>query len=612
MALITILICAGLILTLLLVSLGSQPKVMNRITGYLFLVSGIAGIILYGYGFFRLYGATAITVLRTVFAVFCMFLGRNEISAISAVPELKAGGIQIIIYLLHLAALYATASAVVTNVGAKLIRTLNLLFLHHKTIRLIYGVSESSVRFAGRLPDRKHAATVFIDSGSGAAFDTEILRMGSIMFSDGNAQNPDVSFLRRIGMKPGKKKLDVYCLDEDSDRNLIYGRRLKEALNEAGIPAEQCRITLLGNEEVCGELMPGFSSVSALNREELAARLMVREYPPYRTMKFTEDGDAQDDFEVLIVGFGRTGQAVLRQLVKSGQFAGSQFRAAVIARDYSQASGSFSGRYPGLMQAYQIDFLEENARGLNVYQYLEEHSGRLKYIAVCTGNEKENMEIAREYDAFLHQHGCSAEVIQCSAEGITVFSKNDGTPQTLDPYTPEILDGSELDLMAKILNHQYHREENHSMEEDWAGCDYFSRMSCRAASDFMEAFMAVSGISAETLKEQGWPEDRNELMEHLAETEHLRWCGFHYASGYQTMSRETFRERVLQKYARAGKDPEKKLHICLVPWEELPEIDRMEKELTGREVNYQEMDYDNVRMIPEMLREKERYEENRK
>ena len=618
MKLILLLICAGAIFAFLLISLGFQPKIMNRITGCIFLVSGILGIILYGYGFYRLYGASAIAVLRTVFAVFCMFLGRNEISVISAVPELKGLGMQMVIYLLHLSALYATASAVITNVGARLVRTLNLLFLHHKTIRLIYGVNESSVRFAGRLSDRKHSVTVFVDSGSGKAYETKILQMGSVMFSDRNAQNPDAAFLKQLGMRAGKKKLDVYCLDESGDRNLVYGKLLREALAAAGIPKEQCRITLLADEETCGEILApgtevkyGFSAVSAMDREDLTARLMIRKYPPYQTMRFREDGSADENFEALIVGFGRTGQSVLRQLVMNGQFAGSRFHAAVIARDYSQASGSFFSRYPGIPKAYSVDFIEENARGLAAFRYLEENAGQLNYVAVCTGNEKENMEIAREYDAFLRRNQSHAKVIQCASSGITVFAEPDGTPETADPFAPEILDGSRLDLMAEILNHQYYREKGRSIGEDWAECGYFSRMSCRAAADFAEAFMSASGISAETLKEQGWPGDREELMEHLAETEHMRWCGFHYASGYQTMSEDIFRKRAEQGITKPGKDPVGKLHVCLVPWEKLPEIDRLEKELTGREVNYQAMDYDNVRMIPELLREKERYEENR-
>ena len=54
---------------------------------------------------------------------------------------------------------------------------------------------------------------------------------------------------------------------------------------------------------------------------------------------------------------------------------------------------------------------------------------------------------------------------------------------------------------------------------------------------------------------------------------------------------------------RVNKDECTRTHACMVPWEELPALDKKEEELTGIRKNYQEMDKDNIRMIPEMLKE---------
>ncbi len=616
----TTIIPAGLVIIALLISLGFQTVLINRLLGVIFLITGTLGLYFYGYAFYTLFGASLIAIMRTVFAVFCMFLGRNEISVITSVPGLNQPAMLILIYLIHLLALYVTASALVANVGTRLLRSLNLLLLFHRKIDLIFGVNETSISFAQKLPKDKNSVTVFVDPSSSGIYDSKILQMGSIPFNDISAQTGSVSFLKKINMKPGTKKLDVYCLDESEEKNLTFAENLKNALIEAGIQKQQCRLTvLLENEIVGGTLQAdtdsacGFGTVTAMERHNLITRMMVRNYPPSGKMEFLEHGRAAEDFDVLIVGFGRMGQSVLRTLIMNAQFCGSNFHAAVIARDYTQAAGAFFNRYKTLAEKYKIDFMEVNARGLEAYSYLSAHAASLNYVVVCTGDEHENSEIAGEYENYLKENSCRARVLQCSLGGITSFSDADGLPETVDPFVPEILCDSRLDAMAMIINHKYNLSKGNTAEEDWEECDYFSRMSCRASADAAETFLAAAGMSREELAENGWPADDPELMTNLAVSEHMRWCAFHYAMGYNTMPESVFRERAKQ-YAeemkaygksgiRPGKDTENKLHACLIDWEQLPALSELEYELTGKRPDYRQMDLDNVEMLPEMIRE---------
>ena len=117
---------------------------------------------------------------------------------------------------------------------------------------------------------------------------------------------------------------------------------MQAALKEAGIEASRTRVTLLTEEESAGVLLQassgesGFGSVTLFSRNDLLARLLIRVCPPWSTMRFTKEGRADENFEALIVGFGQTGQAVLRSLICNGQFAGSRFHALIIANDYSR------------------------------------------------------------------------------------------------------------------------------------------------------------------------------------------------------------------------------------------------------------------------------------
>ena len=616
--LVLIWILSALLFAGLLISLGFQPKFMNKLLGFIFLFVGLSGLAFYGYGYYSLNGGSLATVAKTVFWVFCMFLGRNDIGNISKVPALSVPAMQILIYLAHLLALYATASAVVTNVGARLIRSLNLLLLHHKKINLIYGLHEESLRFAAELQQKEKGVTVFADDGNGASYGSRILKMGGILLSDGNAGKPSAALLRKINLKPGKKVLKLYCLSQDADANLRYAEEMKKTLAAAGILPDQCRVSLLINDERDGEAMQagngktGFGSVLALEKEDLLARLMIRRFPPCDTVRFGRDAAAAENFEALIIGFGRCGQAVLRQLLMNGQFSGSRFHALVIAKDYSQQAGHFVSRYAPLLEQAAVDVREDNARSLSVYAYLKQYIHDLNYLVICTGSEKENAEIAAEYRDFLRENGGHARVICCSPEAIGSYSEESGLPEHFSIYSAGILDGSRLDERAKQINHQYHLAEGKSPEEDWAACDYFSRLSCRASADYLPAFLKASGLSEEALKKDGWPQNPA-LLSHLGEMEHLRWCAFHFCMGYRPMPVKVFAERAARfvrekeekgsSRLRAAKDTDNKLHACLIPWKDLPALDKKEKALTGRDVNYQQLDLDNVLLIPQLLRE---------
>ena len=54
-----------------------------------------------------------------------------------------------------------------------------------------------------------------------------------------------------------------------------------------------------------------------------------------------------------------------------------------------------------------------------------------------------------------------------------------------------------------------------------------------------------------------------------------------------------------------GKDPERRLHACLIPWEELDALSAWESEATGQKRDYKQADRDNVLMISELLKQEE-------
>ena len=61
-----------------------------------------------------------------------------------------------------------------------------------------------------------------------------------------------------------------------------------------------------------------------------------------------------------------------------------------------------------------------------------------------------------------------------------------------------------------------------------------------------------------------------------------------------------------QKPLRVGKNMQGRTHACLIGWEALAELSNRENRITGKTVDYQAMDTENVLIVPELLRADEK------
>lgn len=161
------------------------------------------------------------------------------------------------------------------------------------------------------------------------------------------------------------------------------------------------------------------------------------------------------------------------------------------------------------------------------------------------------------------------------------------------------------------VNQFYHAGSEKTALENWMECDYFSRMSCRAAADFFPAVLRSAGMEEEHVLEQGFRPE-GELLETLGRMEHLRWCAFHHCMGYTVMDSEEYDRRADEYRAqmargekptiRIGKNTVARTHACLIPWEELDALSERENAITGGKVNYKYLDMQNVLAIEPILR----------
>ena len=439
----------------------------------------------------------------------------------------------------------------------------------------------------------------------------------AVLRTDASALNCDEAFLKSVGIRPGPRKISVYAVDWNPANNISFANLCLKSMEQAQLKPEQTALILNGSESSVGSKFQalgekyGFGSVTVFNDASVAARMLICSYPPYKTLRFREDGSAAEDFDALIIGFGRVGQAVLAELVKNGQFQGSTFHAAVFSRDMDSISGYYHTSCETLLANFDIELHAADARSRQMYDYLRAHAATLKYVVICCGSEKVNEEIEEDLSRHLRAIRCGAQVYQCTYSGLRHSNPATLDTEMKDIYRLNLIRDSRLDAMAMELNHMYCSNPDSTALEDWAGCDYFSRMSSRASADFMPAMLYAVGKTEEEVVENGLnltPEQRQTL----GMTEHLRWCAFHYVMGYRPMSSETFEKRAAEylrqkqetgtSQVRITKNAAEREHACLIPWDELDELSRRENEITGKNLDYKEMDIQNVLAIEKLLR----------
>lgn len=129
-----------------------------------------------------------------------------------------------------------------------------------------------------------------------------------------------------------------------------------------------------------------------------------------------------------------------------------------------------------------------------------------------------------------------------------------------------ILDDLLLDR-AKAINLRYSHlyagaaETKENREAEWAKLDAFTRESNISAADYHLVrldMLAAMGLPASAEK---LPPD---TMEILAELEHIRWCRYHYLNNWTFGQPEDGRR----------KDPARRIHGDLVPYQNLTEAER--------------------------------------
>lgn len=600
----------------LVTNMALKPDYSVKLTSVMMATAVLGGSIFYGIGYTSTTGDWILSLIRTPFSVIGMFLGKNDMSAIAGSPLLESRLMVLVGWILHLSAFYSIASAVMVTIGAESLKRFRLFLALKGDLTIIYGINSESIRVGKECLEQKGTSVVLISENDLADKTNEAIKLGMAVLTGSGAVKLNRATRNTLRLK-NRQKISVYALHTSRNKNLSFAIALRDAMQKEDIDPSRTSITLPGTEDISASLLQisedayGYGYVQVFSAAELAARAMIRLCPPWEFLTFDESARAEQDFDCIVIGFGDTGQAALRHLIMNGQYAGSTFHATVFSRNMDNEAGFLLTQCPELIRNYDISLRKGDGRSKEFYDFLESRLDTLKYIAVCAGNDAMNAELSDSLMLYLKrayaEHIC---VVQVTKGGIRYQQAVGSEIRIKDVFTLDMLSAQKEDRNAILLNAAYDTS-NRTNWEKWVACDPFSKMSSRASAEFIPALVKASGYTEEEIMEDGW-KPGEEKLRILGETEHLRWCAFHFTMGYRTMSREIFDNRA-EHYLecvekgipcsnRIAKDAEKRLHACLIPTEELDDLSRREREATGRVVDYKQMDINNILMIPQILK----------
>jgi len=605
--------CTVAIYAALFVYVAFSPKLSKKLIATAGIISVVCGLIFYGICFASICDSLILAILKTCQAVCLLFVGESSKDAIADAPMMQYLIVQIFFSILSFLGIFTTAGAAVSAIGANFLRKIRVYLQQNRDVAVIQPLNPKTLEFTRKLVAKKKVMVVFADENPDASCTDAAQELGCVIRSDDDAISGSENFLRSIGIGKTSRKLALYVLSDDRFANRRYACKLTESLCKRNVDPRLTSLTIFANEgDIHNSITSqdgtySFGSILCISQEQMAARMLMHKAPLWETISFDENGRATEDFHALVVGSGNVGQAVIKQIVMNGQFAGSHFALTIFDPKFPAVTGQLHHESRQIFQQYDIRAYNEDARSCRMFDFLEEELHKLKYIVVCTGNDSVNREVARQLSRFLTAAGSSLPIYICSSRGLQRITATDIT--RWDIFTPQVLCSDDMDKLAMLLNHSYCGNDK-TPRENWDDCDYFSRMSSRASADYAPAFLKMAGLPADAIPEEDWYTPQQ--LENMAISEHERWCAFHFCMGFRAMTEEEYAQRChiykeekaknpASRY-RIGKDVAKRIHSCLIPWEELDNLSARENAVTGGSVDYKQMDRNNVLTLPALLK----------
>lgn len=333
-------------------------------------------------------------------------------------------------------------------------------------------------------------------------------------------------------------------------------------------------------------------------------------------------GHATSSFTAMIVGFGETGQEMLKFIYEFGSFLGkdnkkSPFKCYCFDEHMSQIESTFKLSVPGVKGSREIEYLNVAYQNKDFWEEVEKLIDDINYVVVSVGDDERSLALAvqiydyanryrhngfdrfhifvRSYkDDYLSKVELTKNIYNQMAKFDSSSVAKDGEPEigrteenviTIfgkreEIFSYNVIINNEIKRMGDDFNATYEslvpyvEEEHLSKTQSNA---YLKKQKNRRTD--LQNFNNALHVYTKSkllggyekmceLPQSKYVFDDKTLYETLAETEHLRWNSSHYMMGYTPMDKVMKEKMGIQNMTC---NEQLKQHCCLIDYDLLSE-----------------------------------------
>ena len=265
----TVIILSAAVFVALILNLAVKSELGDFLTGGAAFLAMAGGLILYSLAYTELDQDVPLAIVRTLYAVCGMFMGKNESPTVGNCAVLKPLWTRLLFWFFHVCALYATASAAIKTVGERAMRQLRLFLLRRGRLVVIYGARADTVSFGQQMLARRKCSVVFVDEHPDPSCIQTIRDSGCVLRADRAATTPGRAFLNSVGVYSGTgRRISLFALQQSEAANLRFARGFLSALSAQSVSPDHTDLLLLGGEQIIGD--------SRMDEAEDAAKKLMR------------------------------------------------------------------------------------------------------------------------------------------------------------------------------------------------------------------------------------------------------------------------------------------------------------------------------------------------
>lgn len=396
-----------------------------------------------------------------------------------------------------------------------------------------------------------------------------------------------------------------FFLSKNADRNVSLAFFAMDAAKRLNVDIAKFTMYMAPNwEDIESFLQRRKREISAnfdiklVNFSRLAAHTLSRKYKPVDFIEFDkETALAKSDFNVAVVGITPNSREALFKVYQQGRFEGSAFRLSVFDVASDARYALLSRKYPGFLKDVSASFKAINSyasAGDAILPKLED----FELVIVDLGSDSASAALTKLLQEKLSNSGNSRTTIapfmenpsEFFAESPEYFPNVAHFGSVSEVYTCDAIIDDSFRSGGKFVNAYYNSSKSDPMKmKNWLAMSEFEKGSNVSVADFNSTFIKLIGRenfarikNSEDFK--AYLRGRPKLYANLSRIEHLRWCAYLYSSGWDVLP---LNGEILAE----NKDAERKLHACLVPFDELGKISEAFNE------DYKKYDSDNVDII---------------